>query len=458
MKQKPTITVLTPEFYSYGALLIAGMLQKYGYKVKLQKGFGEAINSDIVFVSLQSTIHLVKYQEELRDIDAFKVVGGPVTLSPRLILDCLPVDLVVVGEGENTIYNILRQLENKPYPNLSNISDISDLSDYDLSDFRDLDGVAFKDGDNIVINGKSPVPSIKRPLALVPKDISSENIRGANVYLETHRGCPGNCGFCGVPCLFGREVRSRPLEDITTEVKHFLKNGAQKIAISGGTGSLYGSSKFKNVDDEAFVELLHEISKLTGPKNLTIPDVRVDLISEDILEAISKYTNGWVFFGIESGSERVLRHMKKGINVEQVREAVDMARRHGVKTAGSFIVAYPGEEEEDFQETIELADELMLDDYFISIAEPIPGTDLGHEVLDLPLEDNILFQKSQKYTKHDLSIAEERALDLMIESYVFRSYPVPMTQNLLSNLMDEVKSQGEHIKTVTQLIKNKYKA
>jgi radical SAM superfamily enzyme YgiQ (UPF0313 family) len=134
-----------------------------------------------------------------------------------------------------------------------------------------------------------------------------------------------------------------------------------------------------------------------------------------------------------------------------------MARKHNIKTAGSFIVAYPGEEEEDFQATVDLADDLMLDDYFISIAEPIPGTDLGDEILNLSFEDNILFQKSQKYAKHDFSIAEERALDLMMESYIFRSYPVPMTQTLLKNLMDEVKSQGNHIKRVTELIKTPVK-
>ncbi|BDZ66840.1 B12-binding domain-containing radical SAM protein [Methanobacterium ferruginis] len=286
MNQNLNITVLTPEFYSYGALLIAGMVQKKGYTVKLQKGFDEEIDADIVLVSLQSTIHLLKYQQELEGIDAFKVVGGPVTLSPDLILNCLPVDLVVVGEGENTIYNILRVFENK-FP-LAN-------TNLQGSDFKHLEGVAFKEDGKIIIKGKGSPASLDNHLSLVPTDISSENIRGANVYLETHRGCPGNCGFCGVPCFFGRDVRSRPLEDILSEVKHFLSKGAQKIAISGGTGSLYGSNKFKNVDEEAFVELLREISSLTGPKNLTIPDVRVDLISDDILEAIHKYTNGWVF-------------------------------------------------------------------------------------------------------------------------------------------------------------------
>lgn len=439
MKKKLNITVLTPEFYNYGAMIIAGIIQENGYSVNLQKGFREKIDADIVFISLQSTIHLLKYQEEIRSIDAFKVVGGPVTIAPDMIFNCIPIDLVVMGEGENTIYEIIKVFENTQNP-----------QGYD---FKDLEGVAFEVEGKIFINKKSIPNSIERPLPVVPKDISSENIRGANVYLETHRGCPGNCGFCGVPCLFGRKVRSRPLEDILVEVKHLLNKGARKIAISGGTGSLYGSKKFNKVNEEAFVELLREISQLTGPENLIIPDIRADLISEDILDAISQYTKGWIFFGIESGSDRILKRMKKGIDMEQVREAVKMSEKHDIKIAGSFIVGYPGEEEEDFQDTMDLADELMLDDYFVSIAEPIPGTDLGAEVSQLSLEDNILFQDSLKYKRHGLSIAEERALDLMVESYVFRSFPVPMSQNLLKDLLNEVKSQGDHIKRATHLIK-----
>ena len=438
MNKNLKITVLTPEFYSYGALLIAGILKEQGYTVKLQKGFGKVIDADIVFISLQSTIHLIKYQQELSSINAFKIVGGPVTLTPELILEHLPVDLVVVGEGEDTVYNILKFLKTHP--------------SYQISDFKDIPGVAFKSNNQTVITAKSNPCCLKRPLPFIPPEISRENIRGANVYLETHRGCPGNCGFCGVPCLFGRKVRSRPLEDILNEVKYMLSKGAQRIAISGGTGSLYGSKKFKSVDENAFVELLREISKITGPRNLIIPDIRVDLISDEIMEAVKQYSRGWVFFGIESGSDRVLRHMKKGITVDQVHDAVEMARKHGVKIGGSFIVAYPGEEEEDYQDTIDLADELMLDDYFVSIAEPIPGTLLGDEISKLSMEDNLLFQDSFKYKRYGLSIAEERALDFMMDSYIFRSFPTAMSQKLMKDLQNEVKSQKEHIKSIIPLL------
>lgn len=436
-KKELNITVLTPEFYNYGAMLIAGILKEADYNVTLQRGFGQPIHADIVFLSLHSTIHLLKYKEVVANIDAVKVVGGPVSRVPELIFQNLDVDVVMVGEAEVSILKLMARLE----------------KGFRVEDLHDVNGLAFKDAGALRKNPVGERVSMVRPLPFIPPDISSEDIRGANVYIETHRGCPGSCTFCQVPCFFGREVRSRPHEDVIAEVKAFLNTGARRIAVSGGTGTLYGSRKFRNLDEDAFTHLLRDISSLTGPQNLTIPDIRVDLISPDILDALGRYTNGWVYFGIESGSPRMLRSMKKGIKVDDVREAVGMARDSGLKIAGSFIVGYPGEEEDDFQATVDLADELMLDDYFVSIAEPIPGTVLAEEVKKLPDEDNTLFQDAQEYRRQGLSLAEERALKLMMDSFVFRSMPVPMTENLFKALLDEVKSQGSHIKTVTPLIK-----
>ncbi|MEN6293733.1 MAG: radical SAM protein, partial [Methanobacterium sp.] len=167
---------------------------------------------------------------------------------------------------------------------------------------------------------------------------------------------------------------------------------------------------------------------------------------------VKNYTNGWIFFGIESGSDRMLRKMKKGIKVDDVKDAIESARKHNIKIAGSFIVGYPGESEDDFEATVELADELMLDDYFVSIAEPIPGTPLADDVIKTPLNENLLFIKSDKYKNYELSIAEERCLNLMLDSYVFRSIPVAMTDNLFKTLLEETKSQGNHIRTVTEMI------
>ncbi|MEL7671144.1 methyl-coenzyme M reductase glutamine C-methyltransferase [Methanobacterium sp.] len=437
MSKSIKITVLTPEFYNYGAMLIAGVLKDTGYNVDIQKGFEGIIDADVVLISLHSTIHLLKYREEIEKINSFKIVGGPVSNSPELVFKYLSVDAVIIGEGESSTLKILEKIE---------------ADDHEADQLNEIEGIAFKKGNEIIKTKKTASSPMIRPLPLIPDDISSENIRGANVYIETHRGCPGNCGFCQVPCFFGRDVRSRTLDDIIIEVKEFLKKGAKRIAISGGTGSLYGSKKFKITDEYAFTELLKEISSLTGPQNLTIPDIRIDMMNDEILEAVKNYTNGWIFFGIESGSDRMLRKMKKGIKVDDVKDAIEAARKHSIKIAGSFIVGYPGESEDDFEATVELADELMLDDYFVSIAEPIPGTPLADDVIKTPLNENLLFIKSDKYKNYELSIAEERCLNLMLDSYVFRSIPVAMTDNLFKTLLEETKSQGNHIRAVTEMI------
>lgn len=425
------ITVITPEFYNYGSMIVAGILKDLGYDVTLKKGFKDP-QADIVFISLHSTIHLIKYQKEINQIKAFKLLGGPVTTDPKLIFKHLNIDLIVKGEAEGKIDKIMEYIQGK-------------------REKTSIPGIAFKKDNKIVSTPSTREDSITHPLPLIPSDISKENIRGANVYIETHRGCVGNCTFCQVPCFFGRKVRSRNPENIIKEVKEFLKKGAKKIAISGGTGTLYGSKKFKDIDEEAFIELLKKVSEITKPINLTIPDIRVDLVTDNILEAIARYTNGWIYYGIESGSPRILKKMRKGISVDDIFEAVEMARKHGVKVAGSFIVGYPGEEEDDFQASLEIADELMLDDYFVSIAEPIPGTALAEEVKKLPLEDNPLYMDSAEGRFKGL--AAERAFKFMLDSYVFRSIPVPITDKLFKSILEEVKSQEEHIRTVTAMIK-----
>jgi len=424
------VTVVTPEHYNYGSMLIAGVLRDLGHRVEIRKGF-DGVKSEIVFISLQSTIHLLRYRDIINNIGGFRVVGGPVSIDPGMVFRYLDVDLVVRGEGEDKVGAVMELAAGNCRP-------------------EDVPGAAFRSPEGIVINESAPCP-MERPLPLVPGDISREDIRGASVYIETHRGCPGNCTFCQVPEFFGRKVRSRPLEDIIREVRELKASGARRFAISGGTGTLYGSSKFRGIDEEAFRGLLRSISEVTGSQNLTVPDIRVDMIKGDVLEAISEYTNGWVFYGIESGSRRMLRKMKKGITPDQVVEAVELAREYKLKVAGSFIVGYPGEDDDDYQETLELADELMLDDYFVSIAEPLPGTELGEEVRVLNPEENPVFMEpgDRKFR----SLAEERAFNLMLESYVFRTMPVPITDKLIYSIKSEAADQQRHIETVTQMLK-----
>ena len=173
MAKRIKITVLTPEFYNYGAMLIAGVLKDGGYNVDIQKGFEGIIDADVVLISLHSTIHLLKYREEIEKIKSFKIVGGPVSNSPELIFKYLSVDAVVIGEGEISTLKLLEKLE---------------ADNHEVDQLNEIEGIAFKKGNKIIKTKKTASSPMIRPLPLIPEDISSENIRGANVYIETHRG------------------------------------------------------------------------------------------------------------------------------------------------------------------------------------------------------------------------------------------------------------------------------
>ena len=139
---------------------------------------------------------------------------------------------------------------------------------------------------------------------------------------------------------------------------------ARSTASSGGTGSLYCCGPDGAVNDEAFVALLEGMAEIMGPKNISSPDIRVDCISDTVLDAIRDYTIGWVFFGLESGSNRILRLMGKGVTADDAGRGVEACREHGLKVAGSFIVGYPTETEEEYEATKDFITMNGLDDVF----------------------------------------------------------------------------------------------
>ena len=452
MKTNAKILVLSPEVYSYGSMVIAGALENEGFSVKLmtftdKTSLTSIPEADIYAIGLYSTLHVLKLKSWIKALKKkFKkpiIVGGPTTQIPELILLNMDfVDAVIVGEGEETIIDLVSAL-------------------LDKRDLESIDGIALNIQSQIVkTRPRPPIDMEKRPKPKIPDDIGKQSIRGAHVYIEVLRGCKGSCTFCQVPRLFGKQIRSRPITDVVEEVKMFKKKGAYRIAISGGTTSFYGCGT-SWINEQEVVKLLKSLSEVVGPKNLSAPDIRIDAITDGILEAIAKYTIGWIFFGIESGSQKILDKMLKGFKVGDVYEAVNRARRLGVKPAGSFIVAYPGESDEDFEETLELIRNLPLMDHFVSIAEPIPGTPLAEEIYKLELNENPLFIKdSSSFGRlHNLSIAEMRAYQLMLEGYYARTLTPSLADEHISKLfLNEAKKQGEEIRACTLEVKKLYSA
>ena len=432
------VQVISPGIYTYGAMVIGGLLTSAGADVTLRRGF-PAEPSPVVFLSLYSTQHLLdpairEFIAHARSAGKTCYVGGPVSAAPEMVLGELAPDAVVIGEGEPVVIPLLSRGSPDGIP-----------------------GTAYTRNGEVIINPSIPPQTLDRPLPLIPDDIGSQDIRGANVYIETHRGCLGACSFCQVPRFFGRTIRSRKIEDILAEVRAFRGKGARRISISGGTGSLYQYRDGK-LDPGAFISLLSGMAEIMGARNVSAPDIRVDCISDEILDAIRKYTIGWVFFGIESGSERMLKAMKKGTTPEKNLEAVELAHRCGAKVGGSFIVAYPGETEEDYQATLDFMDEAMLDDVFSSVAEPIPGTPLAKVALDYPKEENLLYREhAGDYRALKLSEAEARCFNLLLHGQNCKPVPRIVDDGTYSAFLEEARVQGRDVRRVMDLLE-KYRS
>ncbi len=422
------IDIVSPGMYTYGSLVLGGILRDKGHFVNVTRRLEAGTGSDVSLLSLFSTLQLldpairefVSRQERI-------YVGGPVGLCPEMVLGELDADAVVTGEGEDIIQ---RLVENGP---------------------EGLPGTAFRKEDRIIKSEAMPVCSLDHPLPLIPNDLPQQSVRGANIYIETHRGCLGGCAFCQVPRFFGRTIRSRSIENVVTEVRELKRRGVQRVAISGGTGSLFGYRD--EVNRAAFVELLRSLAEILGKKNLSVPDMRVDLVDEEVLQAVRDYTIGWVFFGLETGSERMLKAMRKGVTVRDNLHAVEVARSIGVKVGGSFIVGYPGEMREDFQATSDFLEEAMLDDVFVSIAEPIPGTPLASRTLSISRDELPLFQDHKgDYRSLKLSEAEARCFELMLQGEGCKPLPRAITNDLYNTFLAEAKGQARDIKKVIGLL------
>jgi B12-binding domain/radical SAM domain protein len=426
-------TVISPGMYTYGAMLIAGILRDAGHKVTLHKEL-RAVPKSTIFLSLYSTLHLLN-----PDVRSFVsnhkknrgtcYVGGPVSAYPEIVLGELDCDAVVLGEGEETVLSLARD-------------GITDRTT----------GIAFREGRTITKRPATPPTSIGHPLPFIPPDIGSQSIRGASAYIETHRGCSGACTFCQVPRFFGHSIRSREIPAIIEEVQAFKKAGAQRLSVSGGTGSLY-KTRSGEVNTAAFVELLEALARVMGRQNVSSPDIRVDCINDEVLDAIRKYTIGWVFFGIESASDSILHQMGKGVTVQQAEKAIEQCRAHGLHVAGSFIVGYPTETPEDYEKSKEFIAEQALDDVFISIAEPIPSTPLATLVLRTQKETNPVFSPHNgEYRSLGFTEAEARCFDLTLQADMYKPGLHVTTDQVFNAYIKAVKQQGAEIRQVTELL------
>jgi radical SAM superfamily enzyme YgiQ (UPF0313 family) len=184
--------------------------------------------------------------------------------------------------------------------------------------------------------------------------------------IVTSRGCPFQCTFCAAECVSGRKVRRRSVENVVAEIELLRdRYGVREIHIEDD--NFTGKKEYVLAFCEALRQRVPGIS-WTCPNG-----VRVDTLDREMIAAMK--TSGLYFLsvGVESGSDRILKAMKKSLTVGRIEEKVRLVREAGIEVSGFFMLGFPGETPVEMEETILLALRLPIARASFANFQPFPG-------------------------------------------------------------------------------------
>ncbi len=193
-------------------------------------------------------------------------------------------------------------------------------------------------------------------------------------YVTIMQGCDHFCSFCIVPYVRGRE-RSRPSGEVIEEVKHLAKRGVKEVCLLGQNVNSYGKGLSGEID---FADLLHEINGIDGIERMRFTTSHPEDLSEKLIQSFGKLEKlcEHIHLPFQSGSDRVLKRMHRGYTKASYLEKIDRLRRAcpSVAITADAIVGFPGEEENDFEETLDLMKRVRFDELFSFKYSPRRGT------------------------------------------------------------------------------------
>ena len=226
--------------------------------------------------------------------------------------------------------------------------------------------------DKAVEDGKQQIEVYSREGDLV-EGLPVIRSNSYKAYVNIIYGCDKFCTYCIVPYTRGRE-RSRKKEDILEEVKDLIKDGYKEVTLLGQNVNAYGKDLY---DDYDMGNLLEDIAKLNIPRIRFMTSHPWDF-TDKMIDVIAKYSNIMpsVHLPVQSGSSRVLKLMGRRYTRESYLELFHKIKDTvpGVAMSTDIIVGFPGEEEEDFLETLSLAEECKFDNAFTFIFSKREGT------------------------------------------------------------------------------------
>ena len=291
------------------------------------------------------------------------VVGGPhASALPAAVLEQSDADFVIVGEGEETLLDLVRALETggstAGLPGLVSGAAqdaerrplIADIDSIPFPTWSEMDPRQYR---------KAPHGALIQSFPVGP--------------ITSSRGCPFQCTFCASPFLWGKHIRFRSTGNVVDEIEYLTKEfGVREIHFEDDNLTLRRSH----------VEGICEDILRRGIRvSWAAPNgIRVGTVTRDLLRLMKRSGCYYLAFGVESGSQEILDGIRKGVDLGEIERTVRMASAEGIMTQGFFIFGLPGETSETIEETIRFAKRIPLDRAQFLMLDVLPGTALWDEV------------------------------------------------------------------------------
>lgn len=369
-----------------GILYVSGWLERNGYdnevfdstfssaQAQYEYLLAQKPNVIAVYTNMMTKVEVVKLIAFIKKHPVLQqsivVLGGPdVTYNIEHYL-AAQADVLVIGEGEQTMLELVQAIDQGLAPH-----------------FAHIDGIAYKDEEGDIIKtakrthlrhiDEFMLPNRKKINLQLYLDTWKTHHGNSSLTVSTQRGCPYTCKWCST-AVYGQSYRRRKASLVVEELAELKRN--------------YDVDQIWFVDDVFTVshKWLQEFNAALKAADVCVPFeciTRAERLSPEIISLLKDSGCFRIWIGAESGSQRILDAMDRRVDAHQVEEMIREARRQGVETGTFIMLGYPGEEEEDIRLTLEYLKRANPDLFTITIAYPIKGTSLYEEVKDKLVED-----------------------------------------------------------------------
>jgi len=295
-----------------------------------------------------------------------------------------------------------------------------------------------------------------KPVVCDQNDFEIKRKNSVNAWIPIIEGCNNFCTYCVVPFTRGRE-RSRKLEEIVTEAKKIVSEGFKEITLLGQNVDSYG--KDLNDGKTTLANLLRALNKIEGEFRIRFVTSYPSDITDDLIDAVEECDKVCKYFHIpmQSGNSHILEEMNRHYTKSQYYEIVSKIRNRfpDVAITSDFIAGFPGETEEEFQDTLNAIDELELDYSNTAAYSPRVFTKAG-KMVDKFLSEEVKYERLDRLNEKNREVCLKsnekfvgRTLNVLVESKTEKDGKIILNSradnNKIVHFEDETKDVGDFL-------------